>query len=147
MPAELESHLLTFSFSAMFQTVNFYYKHTHTHAEHVCQTWALTYGVSTATRQNVSALMQKGGCLSCQKAWHKPSLYKHSNPSVVYQFPLYLKGSEGSTLMFRGRACSELQRTQSPSLTPHPMNTNIQNLGTQTRGREGRENCSSHLHM
>ena len=30
MPAELESHLLTFLFSAMFQTVNFYYKHIHT---------------------------------------------------------------------------------------------------------------------
>ena len=72
MPAELESHLLTFLFSAMFQTVSFYYKHTHTHththAEHVCPAWALTYGVSTATRQKVSALMQKGGCLSCQKA-------------------------------------------------------------------------------
>ena len=132
MLAELESQLPAFLFSPMFQTVTFYYTHTRC-APTTCIKHCVNTGNTVGNKKAVSSDLwgfhssrgksmcpdTQGVCFSCQKAWREPSLFKHSNPSVVCQFPLYLQSSEGSTLICRGRS-SGTQRIQGPSPTHHP---------------------------
>lgn len=92
-----------FLFSAMFQTVTFYYTHARW-APTTCIEHCVNPGNPVGNKKAVSSDLwgfhssrgksmcpdTEGVCFSCQEAWREPSLFKRSNPSGVCQFPLYV---------------------------------------------------------